>query len=89
MSLKVLGINYTGHDCSAAITDNGKLLSCCEQERYDMKHSRNFPNQAIADCLKLADLKLKDIDLIIVGFLPELIIKILQLAKQIPERRKF
>lgn len=92
MKLKVLGLNYTGHDCSAAITINGKLISCCEQERHDYeKHSRNFPSQAINECLKIAHLKIKDIDIISLGFLPNLIIKerYLGLAKKFPSRKKF
>ena len=92
MSLKVLGLNYTGHDCSAAITVNGKLISCCEQERYDYKkHSRNFPSQAINECLRISQLKIKDIDIVSIGFLPNLIIKerYLGLAKKFPSRKKF
>ena len=43
MSLKVLGLNSEGHDTSACITIDGKLIAACEQERYDkIKHSRNF-----------------------------------------------
>ena len=92
MKLKVLGLNYTGHDCSAAITVNGKLISCCEQERHDyIKHSRNFPTQAINECLKIANLKIDDIDIISLGFLPKLIIKerYIGLAKKYPSRKKF
>ena len=92
MSLKVLGINYTGHDTSAAITFDGQIISCCEQERYDyVKHSRNFPTDAINDCLKLAKIKMSDIDVVSVGFLPKLIIKERYhgLIKKFPERKKF
>lgn len=75
MSLKVLGLNSEGHDTSACITINGKLVAACEQERYDkIKHSRNFPIDAINDCLKIAKLKLKDIDIISSGFDPQILI---------------
>ena len=57
-NLKVLGIHWGGHDTSASITINGKLLAAAEQERYDyIKHSRQFPTEAINDCLKIAKLK--------------------------------
>ena len=63
--MKILGLNYGGHDTSACITIKGKVIAACEQERYDyIKHSRNFPMEAINDCLKIAKLKLNDIDLI-------------------------
>jgi carbamoyltransferase len=63
--MKILGLNYGGHDTSACISINGKIIAACEQERYDYeKHSRNFPIRAINDCLKIAKLKIKNIDLI-------------------------
>ena len=63
--MKILGLNYGGHDTSACVTINGKVTAACEQERYDyIKHSRNFPIDAINDCLKISKLKMKDIDLI-------------------------
>ena len=69
MSLKVLGLNSEGHDTSACITIDGKLIAACEQERYDkIKHSRNFPLEAIKDCLKISKLSINDIDVISSGF---------------------
>ncbi len=63
--MKILGLNYGGHDTSACITIKGKVIAACEQERYDyIKHSRQFPIDAINDCLKIAKLKITDIDLI-------------------------
>ena len=59
----VLGINYGGHDTSAALGVNGEIVSACEQERYDkIKHTRNFPIDAIYDCLNIAKVKMKDVD---------------------------
>ena len=50
--MKILGINYGGHDTSASIMIDGNLLAACEEERYDkIKHSRNFPINLILDCL--------------------------------------
>ena len=51
----VLGIKYGGHDSSAALLVNGKLVAACAQERYTRdKHSKLFPTEAINDCLKAA-----------------------------------
>ena len=59
---KVLGINY-GHDSSASIGIDEEIIAACEQERYDLKkHSTSFPINAINDCLKIAKLKINDID---------------------------
>ncbi len=62
-----LAINYGGHDTSAALSIDDKIIAATEQERYDLsKHSRNFPLDAINDCLKIANLKIKDINNIII-----------------------
>ena len=54
----VLGIKYGGHDSSAALLVNGKLVAACAQERYTRdKHSKLFPKEAINDCLKAAGIK--------------------------------
>ena len=76
MSIKVLGINFGGHDTSASLTINGKLIAGCEQERYDkIKHSRAFPIDAIKDCLKIAKLNINDIDILAYGSDPNLMLK--------------
>ena len=37
-----LAINYGGHDTSAALSIDDKIIAATEQERYDLsKHSRN------------------------------------------------
>jgi len=58
----ILGINYGAHDTSAAIGINGLIVSACEQERFDgNKHSRQFPLDAINECLKIANIKLDEV----------------------------
>ena len=87
MAIKILGINYGGHDTSACVMINGKLIAACEQERYDyVKHSRNFPLEAIKDCLKIAKLKINDLDIIAVGTNPATIIRERYLKKAIFEK---
>ena len=47
---KILGICYGGHDTSATLMIDGKLISACEEERYNKeKHTRKFPSSAIND----------------------------------------
>ena len=71
----ILGLNI-GHDSSAAILADGSLLSACEEERYNKKkHTKDFPINAINDCLKIAKLNISKVDIISVGFLPQKYIK--------------
>ena len=66
----VLGLNFTGgHDSSAAIMVNGKLISAYEEERFNLeKHTGKFPINSINQCLKDAKIRKKNIDLICLGF---------------------
>ncbi len=58
-----VSINYGGHDTSAALAIGNKIVAATEQERYDLcKHSRNLPIDAIKSCLKKFELKISDID---------------------------
>ena len=53
---KILGIKYGGHDTSAAVMINGKIIAACAQERFSLdKHSRKFPIDAIKECLKMQE----------------------------------
>jgi carbamoyltransferase len=67
----VLGVNYGGHDTSAAVMRDGCLVAASEQERYSLdKHSRRFPLDAIQDSLGRAGITLKEIDELAFAFLP-------------------
>ena len=60
--INILGIHYGGHDTSAALMIDGKLVAACEEERYTKnKHTREFPINSINDCLYKANLDIKDI----------------------------
>ncbi len=64
----VLGINYGGHDTSAALMMNGRLIAAAEEERYNReKHSRAFPLRAIRDCLSIGGIDIDDVDEIAVA----------------------
>ena len=67
----VLGINYGGHDTSATLTIEGKLIAACEEERYNKeKHTRAFPHNAILDCLKKANMTINDVEEIAITYDP-------------------
>ena len=66
--MKILGINAYHADASAALLINGQLIVATEEERFTRtKHWAGFPVQAIAFCLKEAQLNLADIDYIAIG----------------------
>ncbi len=89
MSYKILGLNYGGHDTSACISINGKVIAACEQERYDFKkHSRNFPIDAIKDCLKISKLNINDIDEVALGTNPKKIIQERYLKKALTDESR-
>lgn len=65
-----LGIKPYGHDTSAAIVIDGKIIAASSEERFNReKHSRKFPTNAIEFCLKEAGVKhINQIDEISIGF---------------------
>ena len=86
--MKILGINID-HDTSSTLIDNGKVVAACEQERYNKKkHTREFPVDAINDCLKIGKIKIADINVISVGFLPTKHIRDFYLKPSIEDPRK-
>ena len=61
--MRILGINCGGHDTSAALIINGKLVCAFEEERFNKeKHSKKFPINSIRECLKFSKLKISDIN---------------------------
>ena len=74
--MNILGINYGGHDTSAALLKDGKLVAACEEERYcGDKHTRDFPKNAINDCLKIGSLEVSDIDVVSFSYRPSILLK--------------
>ncbi len=65
----VLGLNYGSHDTSACLMIDGELIAACEEERFNkQKHTKEFPINAINDCLKQSNLLINDIDEITFSF---------------------
>ena len=67
----ILGLNYFFHDSSACLVIDGKLVVALEEERFTRnKHTREFPENAIEQCLKFAGIGYADIDHIAVSIKP-------------------
>jgi len=61
----ILGLNIMHGDTSACIIKNGKLIAAAEQERFSrIKHSSEFPIEAIQFCLKATSIDIDDVDYI-------------------------
>ena len=88
--ISILGINHGGHDTSACLMINGKLIAACEEERFNKKkHTREFPIHAINECLKQAKVSIEKVDEITLSYDPKLL-KIENFEKLIyPTRNRF
>ncbi|HLH99363.1 MAG TPA: carbamoyltransferase [Acidimicrobiales bacterium] len=63
----ILGINCFSHDTAAALLVDGRLVAFVEEERLNRDvHTKRFPHQAVASCLRQAGIGIDDVDL--VGF---------------------
>ena len=60
----ILGIQ-TGHDAAAALIVDGKIVADAAEERFTrVKNDSSFPLNAIAFCLKYAEIKSEELDAI-------------------------
>ena len=58
----ILGI-HDGHDSSVALSKDGEIVYASQEERFtNLKGDYGFPKNAIKDCLKSTNTKVKDID---------------------------
>mgnify|MGYP006410904883 FL=1 len=72
----ILSIHAFGHDTSASLMIDGEIVSACEQERYTGdKHSKIFPIDAVNDCLLIGGVKIDDVDLVVIPYLPDVMIR--------------
>ena len=63
----VLGI-YEGHNASACIMENGKILAAVQEERLSRKKNQyGFPFNAVFECLSISQKSKKDIDYVAVS----------------------
>ncbi len=62
--MKILGI-HDGHNGTAALFEDGRILAAVSEERLArIKNLDCFPSRAIADCLRIADCSIKDVDFV-------------------------
>lgn len=71
----ISGLNY--HDPAAAIVIDGRLLHAVEEERFNrLKGSPGlFPEQAVQSCLQKARITADDLDVVAIGYDPDLLWK--------------
>lgn len=68
--MNILGLS-TFADSSAAIVQSGKIICAVEEERLNrVKHYEGMPWLAIEECLAIAGMSLRDIDVIAIGWNP-------------------
>ncbi|AKD24649.1 putative carbamoyl transferase, NodU family [Polynucleobacter duraquae] len=64
--MKILGISAYYHDAAACLVVDGGIIAAAQEERFTrIKHDSDFPNQAIAYCLREAKVSPADIDFIV------------------------
>jgi carbamoyltransferase len=69
----VLGINCFSHDTSACLLRDGRILAFVEEERFNReRHTRRFPDSAIAFCLEQAGIGARDLDVVAFAHRPGL-----------------
>ena len=59
----ILGISALYHDSAAALLHNGEIVAAAQEERFTRKkHDPGFPQHAIESCLKVAGIRLDEVD---------------------------
>lgn len=62
----ILSLNHGPHDSAAALFDDYRLLAAVAEERLNrIKCSGGFPEQAIAEVLRIAGVGLRDVDVLV------------------------
>lgn len=63
---KILGISAFYHDSAAALTIGGKIIAAAQEERFTrIKHTPDFPINAIKYCLEEAGLDIDELDAVV------------------------
>lgn len=63
--VNILGISCFYHDAAAALLHDGKIIAAAEEERFTRKkHDADFPQHAIAFCLREGGITIEDVDYI-------------------------
>ena len=80
----ILGLTAYSHDSSCCLIKDGNVIFQIDEERIDrIKHSSNFPINAIKSCLDFKNLKINDINKITFFWNPnkEIIFSIFHIIK--------
>ncbi len=60
--MNILGVRY-GHDAAASLIQDGKIVASIAEERLSrIKHDTSFPVKAIAECLRMGNIKANELD---------------------------
>ncbi len=63
---KILGISAFYHDAAAALLIDGEIIAAAQEERFTrVKHTAEFPTQAIRYCLEEGGLTLDELDAVV------------------------
>ncbi|MEE2665557.1 MAG: carbamoyltransferase [Myxococcota bacterium] len=63
--MNILGISAYYHDSAACLVRDGRIVAAAQEERFTRKkHDYNFPEQAIAFCLREAGIGEDELDLV-------------------------
>ncbi len=63
--MRVLGLSALYHDSAAALVDDGVIVAAAQEERFTRKkHDARIPRNAIAACLEIGGIALKDVDFV-------------------------
>src|SRR5688572_14906816 len=63
---KILGISAFYHDAAAALVIDGEVVAAAQEERFSrVKHTAEFPTQAIKFCLEFAGVDIDELDAVI------------------------
>lgn len=64
--MNILGVSGLYHDSAAALLRDGDLVAAAHEERFTRKrHDPDFPQQAVAYCLREAQLAVSDLDYVV------------------------
>ena len=90
----IMGINYGGHDTSAVLMVDGRIVAACEEERFNLeKHTREFPVRAAKECLSIANKTIEEVDHVAFGYKPDLLLKdigpIRKMRRDLPTESEF
>ena len=63
---KILGISCFYHDSAACIVSSGEIIAAAQEERFTrVKHTADFPKNAIKFCLEESGFKIDELDAIV------------------------